>query len=242
MEAIKTHYNGMWLDSRTEARWAVFFDQLGISYIHEPEGFVFSDGTTYLPDFYLPDSNQFFECKGIMNDKDLHKINMLMAESGRPVIIGYSDFSFESCENDWGDGFYRATKQNSVLVHCPCCQKWYFSGIEGFYVCLCCGAYDGDHYFDIEFGNQNGYGWTSDKVKRALDCALSKKFDKREIPNDDTLEMKRLQAKKNTLNVPSVFPDRNKIPFDLSESCSKGVFSNLNHSFFDDLREGSESQ
>lgn len=63
-----------------------------------------------------------------------------------------------------------------------------------------------------------------------------------EILNTKNLEMKRLQAKKNTLNVPSVFPDRNKIPFDLSESCSKGVFSNLNHSFFDDLREGGESQ
>ena len=55
LKAIPTYYNGMKFDSRTEAHWAVFFDTLGIPYIHEPEGFVFSDGTRYLPDFYLPD-------------------------------------------------------------------------------------------------------------------------------------------------------------------------------------------
>jgi len=36
-----------------EARWAVFFDTLGIRYRYEPEGFDLN-GVWYLPDFYLP--------------------------------------------------------------------------------------------------------------------------------------------------------------------------------------------
>lgn len=218
MEAIKTHYNGMWFDSRTEARWAVFFDQLGIPYIHEPEGFVFSDGTTYLPDFYLPDSKAFFECKGIMNDKDLHKIKMLMEESGRPVIVGYSDFTFDSCENDWGHGFYRAEKDDSVLIQCPCCKKWYFAGIEGFYECQCCGAYDGDHYFCIEFSNPNSYYGISEEVRKALDYALGKKFDKREMS----------ETKKS-------LPPEVPMTSSVENNNPSGLFASLSKSFFDDL-------
>lgn len=61
--AIQTEYNGYLFRSRLEARWAVFFDALGIEYEYEPEGIVLSDGTQYLPDFYLPDFKCYFEVK-----------------------------------------------------------------------------------------------------------------------------------------------------------------------------------
>ena len=48
-------FRGYLFRSRLEARWAVFFDALGIQWEYEPEGIVLSDGTHYLPDFYLPD-------------------------------------------------------------------------------------------------------------------------------------------------------------------------------------------
>ena len=62
--AIQTEYKGYLFRSRLEARWAVFFDQLGIRWIYEPEGLVLSDGTHYLPDFYLIDFFCYFEVKG----------------------------------------------------------------------------------------------------------------------------------------------------------------------------------
>ncbi len=53
---IETIYNGHLFRSRLEARWAVFFDRLGIVWEYEYEGFNL-DGVKYLPDFWLPDFN-----------------------------------------------------------------------------------------------------------------------------------------------------------------------------------------
>lgn len=51
--AIETHYNGYRFRSRLEARWAVFFDSLGVRYEYEREGFTLPTAP-YLPDFFLP--------------------------------------------------------------------------------------------------------------------------------------------------------------------------------------------
>ena len=63
IKAIETVYNGYRFRSRLEARWAVFFDAVGIEYEYEPEGLILSDGTPYLPDFYLPKFHSYFEVK-----------------------------------------------------------------------------------------------------------------------------------------------------------------------------------
>lgn len=63
MKAIQTEYKGYPFRSRLEARWAVFFDALGIRYEYEPEGIILSDGTGYLPNFFLPDFHCFFAVK-----------------------------------------------------------------------------------------------------------------------------------------------------------------------------------
>lgn len=78
IKAIETFYNGYKFRSRLEARWAVFFDHIGIKYLYEPEGYKMSDGTMYLPDFYLPESDSFFEVKGVMTDIDRHKIGTFL--------------------------------------------------------------------------------------------------------------------------------------------------------------------
>ena len=62
-KAIPTKYNGILFRSRLEARWAYYFDLLKIKWIYEIEGFILSDGSKYLPDFYLPDFNCFCEIK-----------------------------------------------------------------------------------------------------------------------------------------------------------------------------------
>lgn len=67
IKAIETYYNGYRFRSRLEARWAVFFDNVGIRYWYEPEGFEIkiADDTVirYLPDFYLPDFGIYCEVK-----------------------------------------------------------------------------------------------------------------------------------------------------------------------------------
>jgi hypothetical protein len=64
MQPIQTYYNGLHFRSRLEARWAVFFDAVGIKYRYEAEGYEFSDGSRYLPDFDLPDLGIWVEVKG----------------------------------------------------------------------------------------------------------------------------------------------------------------------------------
>jgi hypothetical protein len=52
MKAIETRYKGYRFRSRLEARWAIFFDALGLTWEYEPEGFE-TDAGWYLPDFFL---------------------------------------------------------------------------------------------------------------------------------------------------------------------------------------------
>lgn len=63
IKPIETVYNGYKFRSRLEARWAVFFDAMSIEYEYEPEGYRLSNGTYYLPDFFLPKFNVFAEVK-----------------------------------------------------------------------------------------------------------------------------------------------------------------------------------
>lgn len=69
IKPIETYYNGYRFRSRLEARWAVFFDAMGIKYEYEPEGIMEGD-TPYLPDFYLPEFHSFFEVKRDKFDMD----------------------------------------------------------------------------------------------------------------------------------------------------------------------------
>lgn len=62
MKPIDTIYNGYKFRSRLEARWAVFFDNINLSYIYEREGFDL-DGTWYLPDFWIENWQCWIEIK-----------------------------------------------------------------------------------------------------------------------------------------------------------------------------------
>lgn len=88
--AIETHYRGHKFRSRTEARWAVFFDALGLRWEYEKEGFDLrlvyeswfnnkddKDGRyppekpnsfKYLPDFYLPEMKMWIEVKPLITE------------------------------------------------------------------------------------------------------------------------------------------------------------------------------
>lgn len=63
IKAIETHYKGYRFRSRLEARWAVFFDALGIQWEYEKEGYDLGEAGWYLPDFWLPEVNMYVEIK-----------------------------------------------------------------------------------------------------------------------------------------------------------------------------------
>lgn len=77
IKAIETHYAGHRFRSRLEARWAVFFDALGIEWVYEDQGYLVStrlsslgyheDHFPYLPDFWLPGHGVFAEVKGALS-------------------------------------------------------------------------------------------------------------------------------------------------------------------------------
>lgn len=63
---IETAYRGYRFRSRLEARWAVFFDEIGVNWRYEVEGYV-TDAGPYLPDFILQIEGRppiYFEVKG----------------------------------------------------------------------------------------------------------------------------------------------------------------------------------
>jgi hypothetical protein len=79
IKAIETEYNGYKFRSRLEARWAVFFDTLGIEYRYEEDGFDLN-GTWYLPDFWLPKHNCWIEIKGQRPTEDEERKADLLAQ------------------------------------------------------------------------------------------------------------------------------------------------------------------
>jgi hypothetical protein len=72
IKPIETHYAGHRFRSRLEARWAVFFDTLGIKWQYEPQGYTVGPAKRpYLPDFYLPKLECVVEVKGEKERLDL---------------------------------------------------------------------------------------------------------------------------------------------------------------------------
>lgn len=81
IKAIETVYNGYRFRSRLEARWAVFFDTLGIKYEYEKEGYDLGEAGWYLPDFYFPERKMFVEIKaGDPGVDELKKVSELACQ------------------------------------------------------------------------------------------------------------------------------------------------------------------
>lgn len=179
IKAIETEYKGYRFRSRLEARWAVFFDSLGIPWVYEPEG-INVDGVNYLPDFYLPDCKQFFEVKGLMTDIDMNKVQALIS-AGYSVTIGYDDGKFIACDNWGGRDYSFCTDNTSALCKCRKCKKYWFMGVNGIYKCPCCGHYDGDGGFEevMSYFDHEGYTYADTKI---WDVARQARFEHGEKP------------------------------------------------------------
>jgi len=105
IRAIETTYNGYHFRSRLEARWAVFFDALGIEFWYEPEGYEF-DGVRYLPDFYLPQVGMLAEVKPErLTASERRKAEGLCMHLNKHIImlVGPPDFKVYDCLWKWAD-------------------------------------------------------------------------------------------------------------------------------------------
>lgn len=106
MRALETTYRGWRFRSRLEARYAVFFDVLGVQWEYEKEGYDLSGhfhegqqlppGSYYLPDFWLKnvsfrdraDDGVWFEVKGRSpEDDEVALLNILGDVTGFPAVI-----------------------------------------------------------------------------------------------------------------------------------------------------------
>lgn len=92
IKAIETVYNSYRFRSRLEARWAVFFDALGVEYDYEPEGYDLGAAGCYLPDFWLPKQSGFrggyIEIKGVgPSESEQVKADVLAEASGEAVYV-----------------------------------------------------------------------------------------------------------------------------------------------------------
>lgn len=86
---LPTLYNGITFRSRTEARWAVMFENMGLAWDYEPEGHGI-DGRGYLPDFYLPQLDMWFEVKPEETDgSEVSVFAALCRASDKHGIIAY---------------------------------------------------------------------------------------------------------------------------------------------------------
>ena len=127
MESIKpieTYYNGYRFRSRLEARWAVFFDAIGVKYDYEPEGFQTQSGY-YLPDFRVKcygtrgNINEYpfdlwVEVKGNMTQYDKDRIEGFAYASTSDYVsvcpYGYGEVAYDiSPHSDYDDHKRRLT-------------------------------------------------------------------------------------------------------------------------------------
>ena len=133
IKAIQTQYKGYHFRSRLEARWAVFFDALGLEWQYEPEGFDLGDGVYYLPDFKVTNkdgSYAWYEVKGdnIIDCEKFAKFKDMVDSAAKdirdPMAVMLS-----------GDPYTYVLKNDSKFVAvCPRCGLLHDSwGYEWFY-------------------------------------------------------------------------------------------------------------
>lgn len=195
IKAIETRYAGCRFRSRLEARWAVFFDHLGIRWDYEPEGYSTPAGG-YLPDFmlHLPNERTLFEVKPESQadeDTDKRWFYASNAADGRLIVaygmprpdqlepsLGHMNghlnlIDGRGDEDCWGwDNFY-------AFCLCPWCRK---VGIEfgGRGARVCGHAKHGLTYREAE--NQIGhsdkaYSYDDPRIVDAYVAARSARFE-----------------------------------------------------------------
>lgn len=154
MKGAITTYNGKRYRSRTEARWAKFFDELQIKHWYEPQKFDFGD-YRYIPDFYLPLLKAWVEIKAnAYGEEHIAKIKSLAERTGERAFL-FKDYDISpSTGTPYAYGYiYRdgALYGDHVFTwaKCPVCGAFDIShmGWASALACGCCSGW-GSVYAD----------------------------------------------------------------------------------------------
>jgi hypothetical protein len=151
---IPTLYAGVQFRSRTEARWAAFFDELGWRWLYEP-----LDLLGYVPDFVLPFEGGplLVEVKAALSPEELVTHERKVTRSGwdgealivgatlweessaQPLLgwIGERERIGESLEWSWGD---------ARLFECISCGGSSLLAAAGSWRCRACGDGEGNEH------------------------------------------------------------------------------------------------
>lgn len=195
IKAIETVYNGYRFRSRLEARWAVFFDALGIEWEYEPEGIVLSDGSFYLPDFYLPQFFCYFEVKrkGISDEEKeaaIHKISDGMKTDSWAGLICFGDPMDDDlhiyCQetDDGGGGSYES--EVTIGLYRTTDKPYLFSYEDRRERCFFNTFGENVHGIPMvtrEYGEYDHYDFVSEDVKSARLAARQVRFEHGETPS-----------------------------------------------------------
>jgi hypothetical protein len=133
---IETIYRGYRFRSRLEARWAVFFQTLGVRWEYEPEGFRLSTGEWYLPDFRIKLADQVLWAEVKPDGADSELFEQFMADlviidpSARGTILHNIPDPEDGGEGDF-DMWCRVDVEGDP-VGCDCGHE--------FCICGDCGA------------------------------------------------------------------------------------------------------
>jgi hypothetical protein len=174
IQPIDTNYNGYRFRSRLEARWAIFFDCVGLNYGYEVEGFEFN-GRRYLPDFYLPLTRCFVEVKPVRSSEDNPDmvraliLQSLMQANGVVVHI--------LCGNPWKDEYtFIRPATGGEFTHCR-------FGIQPYSRALCFIAQDGTGWGALSDGSNDCWPHDDDAIlDKAFKVARSARFEHNEEP------------------------------------------------------------
>lgn len=182
IKAIETRYKGYRFRSRLEARWAVFFDALGIEWQYEPEGFELATGR-YLPDFYLPGvrGGIWVEVKGTRpSPRELAALESLVMETKKEGTfrVGEPMLNCSDAPDDFDNYIYWPSFNTDGTI---CADGPYL-----FCVCLHCGkvGFEFDGRGDRVCGGEHvskdgdkGYSAQSAKITAAALAARGARFE-----------------------------------------------------------------
>jgi hypothetical protein len=123
---VETRYKGYRFRSRTEARWAVYFDALWIAWEYEKEGYDLSEHGYgwYLPDFWLPQVHMWAEVKpGEFSEEEKTKCILLasltdhecLLLTGTPAVQSYWAVTGKDKEGD--DDYWTRSKNEYALTN-----------------------------------------------------------------------------------------------------------------------------
>ncbi len=106
LKAIETRYKNHRFRSRLEARYAVFFDALGVVWDYEREGFDLGEHGCYLPDFWLPHWEVWWEVKpDTSTEAEVAKAYALRDATEKTVIISCGKpVDGEAFHGQWFEG------------------------------------------------------------------------------------------------------------------------------------------